>query len=93
MSALHLRHRLLAEIGDEGVARFCAAKVDLPRADRVAREYLERAGVTVSEPTAVAEPLDHAQRALNGALYAVETLKRIAGVGTPGITSFDLEQP
>jgi len=49
---LYARHLLLAEIGEAGQTRLCAARVALPqrmdpRVAQVARDYLERAGLCV----------------------------------------------
>lgn len=48
------RHLLLAEVGEAGQERLCAAAVQLsgdtdPRVTAVARDYLERAGIAVTD--------------------------------------------
>jgi hypothetical protein len=57
---LYARHVLLAEIGEPGQARLCATHVTLAggdaRASAIAREYLERAGVRVSDASSAAAP-------------------------------------
>jgi hypothetical protein len=62
----YARHLLLAEVGEAGQERLCAAQVQLPvdmdpRAAQVARDYLKRAGVAIgSAGTAVALRVDRA---------------------------------
>jgi hypothetical protein len=89
--SLFARQILLREIGEEGQARLCAARVWLegdPRAVEVARDYLERAGVTVA-PDGVALLIegaagrDDAAAVLAGAFTAVEAIKAIVGAGAP----------
>lgn len=100
--ARYSRHTLLPEIGVAGQEQLCRAVIQLrPDADdearTVARDYLERAGVTVIERTdttmAVADArtidqsatpsLRHAAAALAGAFAAVEAIKSITGAGQP----------
>jgi hypothetical protein len=82
------RHYSLAEIGPEGQTRLSSATVSVsgdPRAAAVAREYLERAGLTVregGEPISV-ERDELAAAWFAGAFAATETIKRVLGVGTP----------
>jgi hypothetical protein len=98
----YARHLLLAEVGEAGQERLCHARIQLPvdtdpRAARVARDYLERAGLALhaddqgaSRPqlnrAAVAalagDPvLEPAAAALLGALGAVEAIKGELGLG------------
>jgi hypothetical protein len=97
----YARHLLLVEVGEAGQERLCAAQVELPadmdlRAAKVARDYLERAGVVVGSAgtaaTAFADRaavqalagdalLEPAAAALLGALHAVEQIKMELGVG------------
>ena len=69
-----------------------------PRAALVARDYLQRAGLQVAEGDAglpvafgAAPQVEPALQAcaawLSGAWAAVETIKRVAGVGTPATES------
>jgi hypothetical protein len=96
------RHLLLAEIGAAGQARLCAARVRIPdgsdaRAARVARDYLERAGLEVAASAQDAVDVAHveavrslagraeleeAAAALAGAFAAVEAIKAVLGAGT-----------
>ena len=96
------RHLLLAEIGPAGQARLCAARVRIAdeadaRAARVARDYLERAGLEVDAAggdaveVARAEAvralagraeLEEAAAALAGAFAAVEAIKAQLDAGT-----------
>lgn len=95
---LYARQVILRELGQAGQARLCASRVTLTPghtpAALVARDYLQRAGVQVVDDAtatavALAEPaqLEPALRAcadwLLGAFSAVETIKQLAGVGTP----------
>lgn len=88
---LGARHRLLPEIGDVGLARLGAARVSLdaalsPEAARVARDYLERAGVTV-DGEGLARSEDAAVAHLKGAHFALEATARIVGARSevPGV--------
>jgi len=79
---LFARQLLLEEIGPSGQERLCASRVRVPagadpRAVAVARDYLERAGLTVlgSDGTA------NTAAALCGAFAAVEAIKAELGVG------------
>jgi sulfur-carrier protein adenylyltransferase/sulfurtransferase len=72
----YARHLLLAEVGEAGQERLCRASIQLPgdadpRAAAVAREYLERAGVSLHGAAPVAPAVAGAPHLqLNGdALY------------------------
>ena len=101
----YARHLLLAEIGEAGQERLCAARVRVPdaadaRAMAVARAYLERAGLELSDgfDARGVEPgdvkavqalagrpeLEPAAAALLGAFAAVEAIKQVIGAGEPG---------
>lgn len=76
------RHLLLAEIGEAGQARLCAARARLApgadsRAAAVARDYLERAGVAVIEAQAARAQADAEAIAL--ALPDAAVLRSLAG--------------
>jgi hypothetical protein len=86
---LQTRHRLVYEIGDEGVARLCASEAALSlsgAAGAWAEEYLRRAGMSVVRTAEASEhdSLGGAEAALRGAFEAVEIIKRTLGLGTPG---------
>ena len=88
---LQTRHRLVYEIGDEGVSRLCASSVELAlsgEAGAWAEDYLVRAGMSVTrgEASEVGD-LGPAEAALRGALEAVEIIKKTLGVGTSGCVS------
>jgi hypothetical protein len=77
----YARHLLLAEIGETGQERLCAARVQLPadmdpRAATVARDYLERAGVGVDVAEAALAP--SANRAAVAALAGDELFEPAA---------------
>jgi hypothetical protein len=99
---LYARQVILRELGHAGQARLCASRVALPvddtAATRVARDYLQRAGLQVVEsdhgvPVALEEAaqVEPALQAcadwLLGAWAAVETIKQVAGVGVPATQS------
>lgn len=81
------RHLSLAEIGEEGQAKLCAARIDFEgdaRAVEVAREYARRAGMSIGgAPIAIEGVSDDASAFLAGALAATEAIKRALGVGWP----------
>jgi hypothetical protein len=98
----YARHLLLAEVGEPGQERLCDAQACLPvdsdpRASRVARDYLERAGLSVRSRERDASRLqlnrdaihalagdprlEPAAAALLGALAAVEAIKSELGLG------------
>lgn len=99
MNPRYARHVSLPEIGEAGQARLSAARVVLrgdPRAAAIARVYLERAGVSVSdgdtgegdlvelaEVRAGRPELEAAARFLAGAWTAVEAIKATVGAGRP----------
>ena len=74
---LYARQLLLAEIGEQGQARLCAAQVELTAGDAralaVARDYLERAGLRVND-TSSTEPLS-----LQVPLPAPDAVRALAG--------------
>ena len=77
----YARHLLLAEIGETGQERLCAARVQLPddmdpRAAAIARDYLERAGVGVSAGDSALAP--SADRAAVAALAGDPLLEHAA---------------
>jgi hypothetical protein len=85
----YARHLLLSEIGEAGQARLSAAQVRVraasdPRAQAVARDYLERAGLTVLDAGPGAElevPVPDAQavRAVAGSEALEEAAATLAG--------------
>jgi hypothetical protein len=99
----YARHILLAEVGETGQQRLCIAQAQLPadadpRAASIARDYLERAGLSVETRPAAREPqlnreavgklagdpaLESAAAALLGALHAVEVIKAELELGQP----------
>lgn len=83
------RHRLLPEIGEDGVARLAASEVSIETLSRgageVARGYLEGASVTVLGRGEGEEPVAEAH--LRGALFALEHLARTVGLARPELPS------
>ena len=91
---LQTRHRLVYEIGDEGVARLCESSAEITLAGESgawAEDYLVRAGMSVARRA----PLQNApdapdapdEAAVLGALQAVEIIKGTLGLGRPGSVS------
>jgi len=92
----HARQLLLPEIGEAGQRALLDARVSA--GSDVAALYLERAGLQVARgaeaPAATATPeLAEAARFLAGAFEAVETIKRVVGVGQPGRLDVSLRGP
>jgi hypothetical protein len=92
---LQTRHRLVFEVGDEGVRRLCESTFspDESAAGAWAALYLCRAGMSaedggvaldLGEESAAALGLAEARDALRGACAAVEVIKQTLGVGARG---------
>ena len=86
---LFSRHRLLAEIGPSGqralMESTCSVPASLGRvASDAAVEYLTRSGVQVAPSEASSRPCEDPSEAclaeLEGALFALEHVRRVVGV-------------
>ena len=89
---LFAKHRLLPEIGPEGQRALSNSTCVLPsrlgeQACDAANEYLRRSGVSVASNASSQRPREDASSAclaeLEGALFALEHVQRVVGVGAP----------
>ena len=89
---LFAKHRLLPEIGPEGQRALCNSTCALPSdlgegARDAANEYLRRSGVGVTSNAPSHQLREDASQAclaeLEGALLALDHVRRVVGVGAP----------